>query len=161
MKDYNIPNEEKNLIIQLWKNGSSISQIIRMLPYSANEARDIIHMLIDNGTLQKKDRQYGYKKAIAMYETEKNPYVIAENLGLKPTTVQTILSNAKLIGHRPEHNYKKRKPTNISTLTDKTKAIIIELQKGDKHSKIAKEQGVSRQYVHKVYSLYVKNTTGN
>lgn len=86
-----------------------------------------------------------------------NPYELAKECGFTIGTVRNYLYRAGLSGHRPEHNYKKRRPTQLSDLSDLTVKIMNALNDGKPVIEIAKEFYVTKQYVYKIKEKYLKN----
>ena len=72
----------------------------------------------------------------------KNPYEIAEHLGLKASTVKNILVDQKIKRERPKHNYKKKE------LCERSKTILEMLESGKTPRQVAREMDVSTQWVH-------------
>lgn len=138
--------QDKNLIIRLWESGCTQTEIIRLLPYSIVKSRNMILELRKNGVLQGKSGKSASKtieKIVRIYkEITTNPYEIAQIVGLRVSTVDVLLTKAKLNRKRPSKNYKKKERNG------KAKAIIKELKQGEKMVDIANRYGVSRQYVH-------------
>lgn len=83
------------------------------------------------------------RKILALYsQGVKNPYVIAQKIGCPVTSVQSILCQNGIRRRRPKKNYKK---TEINIMA---KAILFDILTTKKTiSQIAREYGVSRQYV--------------
>lgn len=149
--------QDKTLIQKLWVSRQPISCIIRMLPYPENEARKMVKALREDGTLtdevRKKD---GTAEIMKLYHSGvTSPYEIAEKSGYALNTVNDVLQRQKLGRKRPPHNYRKRMPTDITTLNAKTQEIVTALKHGEVSSIIAKKYNVSRQYVSKIKKKYV------
>lgn len=147
--------QEKNLIIALWENGTPVNSIVRMLDCKQCYAKQYIKELRDNGTLTKENRRKNATEIVVnvFNKGETNPYKIAEITGYKVTTVRTLLNGAHISIPRGKRN---RPPTKISSLCELTQLIIEDIKSGEKFSQIAKNHNVSRQYVYKVKDKYVK-----
>ena len=125
-------------IKRLWDAGLPERQIVQMLPYNGTTARKMIAEMKSDGSLQKR---HGIMRnnVIETYKRGvKSPYKIAEMYGLTYYTVTTYLSNAGLHRQREPRNYKKN---------DRTLEIIEMLKAGKSQAEIARQFGVSRQWV--------------
>jgi DNA-binding CsgD family transcriptional regulator len=151
---------EIKLVKELWESGNTIRQIARLLPYKEYIAIKKIQELRRNGGLSEKGgRTYENTKAkiLQLYNDGiKNCEQIGKILCLSKDYVRNILVAEKLNRKRPQHNYNKRKPVDISTLCDKTQKIVQELNNGKPIKDIAKSQNVSRQYVSALKNKYLK-----
>ena len=140
-----------SVIINLWESGTSITNIIRMLPYDKNEVRQTISELRQKGVLEGRTARSSIKtreKVLSVYNKGiTNPYEIADMLGLSHHTVKDHLVKAKLSRTRPKRNYK---------TCDKTQLIKQDLESGIKAREIAKKHGVSTQWVHQIRNKYIK-----
>ena len=147
--------QDKNLIIALWENGTSVNSIVRMLDCKQYYAKQYIKELRDNGTLTKENRRKNATEIVVnvFNKGETNPYKIAEITGYKVGTVRTLLNSAHISIPKGKRN---RPPTKIYALLAFTQLIIEEIKSGEKFSQIAKNHNVSRQYVYKVKDKYVK-----
>lgn len=147
--------QEKNLIIALWENGTPVNSIVRMLDCKEYHARQYIKELRNNGTLTKENRRKNATEIVVnvFNKGETNPYKIAEITGYKVSTVRTLLNGAHITIPKGKRN---RPPTKISSLCELTQLIIEDIKSGEKFSQIAKNHNVSRQYVYKIKDKYVK-----
>ena len=147
-KEQKMNEQDKNLIISLWKNGTPTTTIIKLLPYKQVEIKREIAELRQNGVLNGrsgKTRGKTREKVLQAYKDGiTNPYELAEMFRLKPSTISSILVGLGLNRTRPKHNYKKTKKC------EKTETILQEIKEGNVLCEIARKHGVSRQYVHKV-----------
>ncbi len=144
---------DREFIIKMWESGEPISQIIRMLPYPAEIARQYIVDMRKAGVLllERRSNRAGGWRIINMYkEGITNPYEIAEKLNYSMHTVNDVLSKAKLNRKRPKHNYKKTRIKTYGELSDNTQRIIDLLQEGKDCLEVANIVGCSRQNVFQV-----------
>lgn len=147
--------QERNLIIKLWENGTPINSIIHMLDCKQCTAKQYIKELKESGILKKENRKRRSVDIIinVFNKGETNPYQISEITGYSVNTVRTVLHNA----HIPiPKSKRKRSPTDVNTLCQLTQTIIREIESGEPCSEIAKYYNVSRAYVYKVKQKYVK-----
>ena len=147
-----------------WDAGVPIKQIVRTMPYPQKTALQHIWEMQRDGVLPKRERKRGCDLVVATYQSGMhNPYEIAETYGYKYSTVETWLKNAKL-GRVRCDNGKNWKRTECS---EKTEEIIKCLESGMGMSEIAKEFGVSRQWVYIIkkrsedYDEYSRNRKRN
>lgn len=135
---------EKRQIINMWENGVSLEQIYRMFPYRRYEVLKEVKKMRLKGELKPRHRmKNAIEKVVAIWETQtKDPREIANILGYSPITVKDylIISGVRE-GKRPSTNYKH---------CERTNEIVSALENGDAISKIARNVGVSRQYVHQI-----------
>ena len=107
--------------------------------HRAELTRELIHTAYNNG--------------------ETNPYVLAKTYHLSAYTVKDILVGLGLERKRPKKNYKKRNPTNIAKLCEKTQAICADITAGATVKEIMARYGVTRQYVSLLKKKYFKEKT--
>ena len=145
---------ERRLVEKMLDNGLAVESIMQLLPYEKKVARKMILDEFPNANTNKLST-----KELVLYAYEnvtKNPYEIAEIYGFKVDRVKTILDGASLKRKRPEHNYKKRKPPQISRLCEKTQNILEALKDGYSPARVAQMYEVSRQHVYKIKAKYYK-----
>lgn len=145
--------EIKNEIKQMWEDGMAIETIIRSLPTTILNARNTIQEMRINGELKPRSKHETTRLKIGiLHEKGYNPYEIANELAVSKRCVDTCLYELGKRG-RPSHNHKKRKRN------EKANAIIEELKKGNNQfSEIAREYGVSRQYVFQLHKEFLDTT---
>lgn len=146
-------NEIKNEIKRLWDSGVAIETIVRSLPTTILNARNTIEEMRLSGELKTRHKHEATRlKVDILHEKGYDPYEIANELALSKRCVDTCLYELGKRG-RPSHNYKKRKRN------EKTNAIMEELKKGNNQfSEIAREYGVSRQYVFQLHKEFLDTT---
>ena len=137
---------EKRQVKALWESGVSLSKIYRMLPYSRYRAILNVNYLRKNGTLKPRANKSQEAKIKSIGEAWKNGTTdikeLSEMFGYSELTTKAYLSKSGVRQKkRPPHNYKKQE------LNGKAKAIMGALKEGKPMTKVAKEFGVSRQYV--------------
>jgi hypothetical protein len=139
-------NEIKNEIKRLWDSGVAIETIIRSLPTTGVLARNTIEEMRLNGELKPRNKHEATRLKIGILrEKGYNPYEIANELSISKRTVIECFGELGIKG-RPPHNHNQRKRN------EKANAIIEELKKGNNQfSEIAREYGVSRQYVFQLH----------
>lgn len=138
---------EKRQVVALWGNGVPIYQIVRMLPYSEKKAEGMLKELRDNGTLPPREvkAEMVEKVCNAYRNGEHNPLKLAEMFGKARNTINRYLVIGGIKKGKAPHHWKP-KPKG-----DKAHAIIEELRKGEKTKyRIAKDYGVTRQYVNEL-----------
>lgn len=147
--------QDKNLIISLWNNGETVSNIIKMLPYDENTARNMIKELRDGNILKDRTKRNAKECVkIAVEQGIMNKYQIAEMYGYDITTIENAIISLRIKRQRPHKNYKKRKEVELSEQTHK---IIEDLRaKEQTQGAIAKKYNVSRQYVSWLKKKYVE-----
>lgn len=152
---------ERRLIIDLWESRMKVEDIVRMLPCDQKTARKYIKALREEGVLaREKHRRAELTREIiltAYNNGETNPYVLAKTYHLSAYTVKDILVSFGLERQRPKRNYKKRNPTDITKLCEKTQAVCDEIRNGVSASAICEKYKVSRQYVSLLKKKYFKN----
>lgn len=135
-------NEIKNQIKKLYDDGLCIEAIIRSLPTTIIEARNLIREMKQSGELAPRSKaDHTRRKIKALLEKGYNRQEICAELAI---TMRTVGNYCIELGHkgRPLKNYNPRKRS------QKSLSIMEELKKGNTHySEIAREYGVSRQYV--------------
>lgn len=138
---------ERKQVITLWDNRVPIYQIIRMLPYPEKKATQMLKEMRTDGTLKPRDDKPTMidKVCNAYRNGEHNPYKLAEMFGKTHKTINQYLAMGGIKKGKAEHHWQP-KPKG-----DKANVIIEELRKGEKTQyRIAKEYGVSRQYVNEL-----------
>lgn len=143
-------------LCRLWENGESLIAIYRLLPYKPREIRQELAKLRQNGVLGERTqvgRSISREKILQAYKGGKTPTDIANELGCSSVTVYTALREQGIAVERPKH-YKKR-TVKVGMLCDKTQAIIKCLQEGKRACEVAKEFGVSKQYVSFIKHRYL------
>lgn len=143
--------QDRELIIRLWNNRMSINKIVRMLPYSSTVASQYVKEVKASGALKAENRAPTQCKIVvtAYKNGMTNPHEIAEHFGYNFDTVQTFLTRAKLNRVRPSKNYKQR------TGVDRTRQIITAINDGKSNAEIARQFGVTRQWVFYIRKKYV------
>lgn len=139
--------KDRQKIVALWVGGTPIEQIYRLLPYRRMEAKKMVDELRADGTLQPRKRAETVIKAVAVaWKNEtKDPYELAKMFGISIHTIKAYLKRSGVReGKRPPHNFKKR------DFNEKAIAIMCDLREGKSSGEIAKNYGVSRQYVHQL-----------
>ena len=156
---------EKRLIIDLWESRMKIADIVKMLPCDEKTAKGYIRALKDEGVLAaEKHRNANITREVirTAYENgDRNPYELARKLHLSAYTVKDILVKLGLERQRPKRNYKKRNPTNIAKLCEKTQGICADLTAGATVKEIMEKYGVTRQYVSLIKKKYFKGENAN
>lgn len=132
---------DKAYIIKLWNAKVPIYRIIRMLPYKANTVREMVRELKKDGTLQPRDRTSTEAIVNAYKSGMTNPHEIAETYGVSINTVYSYLSRSRVKMTRPHHN-RKKDPQSL--------AIIAEIKTGKSNAEIARQFGVTRQWVYEL-----------
>lgn len=137
---------EKNLVIRLWDSGATIGEIVKLLPYKEYIAKEYIREMKSQGILvgrSGKSQAKTLAKAINLYNSGiTNVCEIAELLGMKKRSVETIFRKGNFKRPRPKHNYRE---TNIC---DKSRAILDDIRQGEMSlSEIARKHNVNRQWV--------------
>lgn len=151
-------NEETiKQLCKFWESGESLTIIYRLLPYKPKEIRQQLARLRQNGVLGERTqvgRGISRNKILQAYKDENlTPTEIANELGCSTTTVYTALREQGVILERPKH-YKKRE-VKVEMLCDRTQAIIANLQGGKRANEVAKEFGVTRQYISLIKNKYL------
>jgi hypothetical protein len=92
------------------------------------------------------------RKLLSLYSQGiTNPYELSQRTGYAIGSIQAILYQNGIRKKRPNKNYKKTERNILA------KAILFELLTTDKTaSQIAREYGVSRQYVSELYKKEIK-----
>ena len=144
--------KEIELVVKLWNDGKSTTEIARVLPYKEYRVRREIVLLRQNGVLNGKSgktKEKALAKILQAYNSGiTSPYIIADMFNMNLGTVNTYLTQCKLGRTRPPQNYKKTKTC------EKTQKIIEEIKTGFRLTEIAKKYNVTKQYV---YNLKVRN----
>lgn len=131
-----------SLIKKQWEIGVPIKQIVRNMPCSKGDAMKHLLKLQRDGVLPKRERKSGSVIVVAAYKSGMhNPYEIAETYGYKVGTVRNWLTKAKLSRGRPKHNWKEKPQS------EKTKKILQCIENGMRSCDIAREFGVTKQWV--------------
>lgn len=143
--------QDRELIIKLWNNRMSINKIVRMLPYSPTVARQYIKEVKESGALKAENRVPTQEQlcVMAWQNGMTNPHEIAETFDINYNCVQTYLKDAKLQRKRPSTNYKKR------NAPERRQQIIQALNDGKSNAEIARQFGVTRQWVYTIRKKYV------
>lgn len=132
---------DKTLIIRLWNGGVPVKKIPYMLPYRHGEGAAMVAALRADGTLSERTRENKEQLVAAAYESGMTDLEeLAENYGLTPKTVRVYLHRCGIKRGVPK-KYKGHKPC------AKTVEILREMESGKTQSEIARQFGVSRQYV--------------
>lgn len=145
---------DKKLVINLWNAGTKIYQIVRMLPYNEKTAMSIIKELRENGTLTPRASKEENVKAVceAYLNGEHNIEKLSKMFKITVASVRTYLLMGGVKRERPKHYICTKEKS------EKTLAIIEELNKGEKSQvEIAKEYGVTRQYVNGLKKGFLSN----
>jgi DNA-binding CsgD family transcriptional regulator len=137
----------KNEIKRLWESGVAIETIVRSLPTTGVLARNTIKEMRLSGELPSRVKSEIRLKKIEMLLNEGySPEDIGVMLSIATRTVHSY--SIKLGHNRPQRNYKRKRGKPL------THDIISEIKKGDKtQSKIAREYGFSRQYIHQLANM--------
>lgn len=144
--------QDRELIIRLWNNRMSINKIVRMLPYKPTVAKQYVKEVKESSELKAENRAPTQREIVvtAYKNGMTNPHEIAEHFGYNFDTVQTFLARAKLNRKRPPKNYKQR------TGVDRTQQIITAINDGKSNAEIARQFGVTRQWVYTIRKKYVE-----
>ena len=136
---------ERRQIISLWQSGVSLQKIYRMLPYRRCDAVRMLNKLRQDGTL--KPRKKKKENTIKMLGDAWKSGItdikeLSEMFGsTEQTTIAYLSKSGARENKRPPHNHTKKQ------LNKKAEAIMEVLKEGKPLSTVAKEFGVSRQYV--------------
>lgn len=132
--------KEKRQIIDLWESGVTLEQIYQMLPYKRYHSLLMVQELRADGTL--KDRnlmQTSIQKVVDVWRTQtKDIREISDILGFTEKTVNKYL----------EYSGVRNRKHSIKKCSAKTREIQNDLREGKSMVEIARDFGVSRQYVH-------------
>lgn len=137
-------DSEKARVIALWESRASLEQIYRILPYRRYQALKMVAELRADGILKPRTMTKDAISAVgeAWKSGMKDPRDLAEMFGYSVNTVRRYLDKSGVReGKRPPTNYKH---------SPKTNDIARQLQLGSSPTEIAKNFGVSRQYVHQI-----------
>lgn len=150
-------HQDRELIIRLWNNRMSINKIVRMLPYSPTVARQYVKEVKASGALKAENRVPNDRELVvqAYKGGMTNHYEIAETYGINYDCIRVYLNGANIHRQRPPHNYKQRKRLKVQELPEKTQQIITALKDGTPNAEVARNHGISRQFVWKVKKKYV------
>lgn len=133
---------EKAKIISQWESGMTLAQIRQVTAVTPQEFDLAVREMKRNGEFPTRRKPVGDKIIEAYKRGERNPYIIAEQYGVKPRTIYTYLCRRKLSLGKKTKNFVNH---------DRTEAIIEDLRDGElNQAEIANKHGVSRQYVNKV-----------
>lgn len=145
-------DHEKLICSTLWNDGESITSIAKILPYRIGTAKRLIRGLIASGYLPPRKKGELVKERLKQLVESgiTDSYEIASILGITQQTALVYKSQMRLYTARPKKNYR---PT---VLSEKTQQLIAELENGVSSKEIRAKYGVSRQYVDKVKSKYIK-----
>lgn len=135
---------ERRQIITLWESGVSVNKIYQMLPYGRRKAISMVAALKSEGVLKPRSKlEIAIKNVVYLWENEtKDPHEIAKITGYTFKTTQRYLCLSGVRnGAYPTRQFKPKQ------LNDKAQAIMEALKEGKPMTKVAKEFGVSRQYV--------------
>lgn len=143
--------QDKLTLINLWNNRVPTTKIIQLLPYTQYAIRNMIKSLIYNGTLIEDNRiPPKCDRIVSMYYSGVKD--LAELAEMFQCTRQFVSMSLRAKGIYTEKP-KKYKP---HRMTGRKQAIIDGLKDGKTQTEVAKSNGVSRQYVFKIYNQYVK-----
>lgn len=143
--------QDRELIIRLWNNRMSINKIVRMLPYKPTVARQYVKEVKESGALKAENRVPTQREIVvtAYKNGMTSPHEISETFDINYNCVQTYLKDAKLQRKRPPKNYKKR------NAPERRQQIITAINGGKSNAEIAREFGVTRQWVFYIRKKYV------
>lgn len=143
--------QDKLTLINLWNNRVPTTKIIQLLPYTPYAIRTMIKSLIDNGTLIEDNRiPPKCDRIVSMYNSGiKDIAELAEMFQCTRQFVSMSLRAKGIYTEKPK-KYKSHK------MTERKREIITQLKDGKTQSEVAKNHGVSRQYVFQIYNRYVK-----
>ena len=150
--------ELKKKLISLWESGATIPEIVRIMPCRAVVTKTLLKEMKASGELKprKTKGDITREKVLYLYHSGvTNPYEIAEYYNLSIHTIKNVLSNAKLSRGRPPHNYKERKPRDISKLSKNTQLIIADLKSGLSVREISRKYDISTQWIHIIKAKYI------
>lgn len=134
-------DKELEQVKNMWEQGSTATQIARVLPYKEYVTRAEIRQLKKEGVLPPHSITEIRNKTICEeFEKNKNLKEIADKLGLSLWLVRNVLGRCG-VKHPRIMNF---------TPNERKQQIIEDLENGNSLSKIAKNHGVSRQYVHQI-----------
>lgn len=150
-----ITEQDKATLIELWNNRLSPEKIGKLLPYKVGTIRRTTRELLEDGTLNRANRIQSKRDRIAnMYLSGVTD--IGELAEMFEVEISYVIQGLKHnnIEHQRNTVYKKRKPN--ARIDERTQAIIDELKNGKKQSKIAKQFGVSPQWVFSIKKRFLK-----
>lgn len=132
----------------LWESGMPMARIQRLVAMPICEFRKLVAKMRENGDLSKERETTATKVCAAFDRGERNVRAIAERLGLAEITVRKYLrANGRFLG----------KKTRIWKHSARTLAIVDDFKDGELTLyRIAKNHGVSLQYVSKLYRKWQK-----
>lgn len=135
-------DSEKAKIISLWQSGMTLGQIRQLTPIEPRKFDLAVREMKRNGEFPN-DRKNAEQKVVEAFQRgERNPYKIAEDLGITPNSVRAFLG---------WHKCRKGKKTRNWVHCERTNEIVKDLQEGAlSQAEIARKYGVSRQYITKM-----------
>ena len=139
-----ITEQHQQAIASMWKLGVTKQTIAHSFPYRPAYIYRYLKGALKRGVLPKRSlKDYTKYKIITLYKGGLTSiYDICEAVQRCRRVVVETLVEEGLITNKPEHKYKKR------AISSKTEQIIDEICEGNKTiSQIARDYGVSRQYV--------------
>lgn len=133
---------DKARIISLWEGGMTLGQIRQMTPVPARVFDAVVREMKKNGEFPMERKNAEAKVIDAYHRGERNPYEIAEELGITPNSVRTFFGWNKL---------RKGKKTRHWVHCERTNDIIKDLQEGElSQVEIARKHQVTKQYITKI-----------
>lgn len=139
---------DKARIASLWREGMTLAQIRQITAVNPREFDLAVREMKRKGELGAKRKTCADKIIDAYHRGERNPYVIAEQYGVKTRYVYDVLLRNKLHLGKKTRNF---------VHTERTNAIVEDLNDGElSQVEIARKHGVSRQYITKIKRKLVK-----
>ena len=134
-------DKEIEQVKKMWEQGFTATQISRVLPYKEYVTKAEIRQLKKEGILPPHSITEIRNKTICKeFEKNKNLREISEKFGVSIWLVRNVLGRCG-VKHPRIMNF---------TPNEKKEQIIEDLENGMTMSEIAKNHGVSRQYVHQI-----------
>ena len=146
---------DKRQIISLWESGVPLEQIYQTLPYRRYHCLKMVQELRADGTLKPRKKTERAIELVALaWQTEtKDIAELAEMFGYSPATIDKYLQySGAREGKRQPNSYK---------ISQKTHEIVAEIKNGTSLSQVARDFGVSRQYVHQIKTRLEKENGRN
>ena len=143
--------QEKKTVKQMWEMNEPISQIVKMLPYKKNVAKQLIFKMRADGEILPRGRRKGVELVRQAYESGMTDIAeICETYQLKRSSVLEYLWRSGIkIGRK--HQKRVLRP-----FSEQSAEIINLLEKGEKQSEIARKFGISRQRVSDIKKRHEK-----
>lgn len=135
-------DSEKQKIIALWSNGMPMARIRQMVAVPAREFHAIVKEMRANGEFPTEYKTTEQKVVEAFHRGERNPYKIAEEVGVTEQTVRQYLY---------QNGLRRGKKTRNWFHSERTNAIAEDLKEGAlSQVEIARKHQVTKQYVNKI-----------